>query len=714
MSRCKFFIISASRCRLQKHNSCYQYQRLIFNLDNLKNVTQFDHVAGEFKNNIRNNNNFISANVIIMDVDNSHSDNPKDWVNPYMLKSIFKNVEFYYIFSKSHMIQKENKAPRPKFHVYFPLSEYVQNPDNIRRIKELTINYAKFKFNNIVFDEGAKDAARFIFGVENPNGGHFDGALCIDEFLINVQNELNNNDKHKTQNNTPDIIPEGQRHNHLRNRAIYLLSNPNINFEHAKELYEQDYYKCAGEFPRSDMVRIWKDSVKYVADYKQKNNINNNNNDNVNSPKNEANTQKENNKNSNPEKQKTRKKKKIILTTEEFNNILSQLNISIALDRITGKLSIKGVRGREEDKPQTLFDDLTDFLNLNYYKFNESLLKQKINIHAIDNAFNPVEDLINSYKGKSYTTTFDILFFKVLRLGNEQNSDFYYSALRKWIHNAIALALNDNGSVNNEFVLVFQGRQGCGKTTLCRKLAINPEWFYEGAVIDMKNKDTIIQATSRWITELGELDATTKKDQSSLKSFLTAYYDTYRRPYSAIYEEKPRRTAFCATVNPKQFLRDDTGNRRYVVIPADNIDLKKLNELDKEFFIYTLLEIYQENYLKNKNGFRLTPEELEFFSNANEKYTVDTDFEQVFYDVLNWDAPADSWLELSTTKIVELLSDLKDSLNLRTLNANNIGKTLSKISLRDERIKQTRNKHLRLWCIPPRNYEKFPQKIKGI
>ena len=698
MSKCNFFIISASRCR-------YRNQHLIFSLKNLKYVTQFDHVAGQFKESIRNNKNFINANVIIMDVDNSHSDNHKDWSTPDTLKEIFKNVEFYYIFSKSNMIQKGNQSPRPKFHVYFPLSEYVENPDNIRRIKELTINYAKFKFHNTVFDEGAKDAARFIFGVENPDGNHINADLCIDEFLINVQAEQNNNSQHKQQNNTPDIIPEGQRHTHLRNRAIYLLSNPNIEFERARELYEEEFNHLQGTFPQNEFIRIWKDSVKYVADNKQKHNVNTDNNS-----KKENAAQIESNQNVNPEKQITRKKKKIILTTEEFNNILSQLNISVALDRITGKLNIKGIRGREEDKPQILFDDLTDFLNRNNYKFNESLLKQKINVHAIDNAFNPVENLINSYRGKSYITTFDRLFFHVLRLGDDENSNFYYSALRKWIHNAIALALNDNGTVNNEFVLVFQ----CGKTTLCRKLAINPDWFYEGAVIDMRNKDTIIQATSRWICELGELDATTKKDQSSLKSFLTSYYDVYRRPYSAIYEEKPRRTAFCATVNPKQFLRDDTGNRRYVVIPADNIDLKKLNELDKEFFIYTLLEVYQENYLKDKNGFRLTPEELEFFSNANEKYTVDTDFEQVFYDVFNWEAPEDTWQELSTTKIVELLSDLKDSLNLRTLNTNNIGKTLSKISLQDERIKQTRKNKLRQWRIPPRDCEKYPLRIKGI
>ena len=709
MSKCNFFIISASRGRMQKNNNFYRNQHLIFSLKNLKYVTQFDHVAGQFKESIRNNKNFISANVIIMDVDNSHSDNHKDWSTPDTLKEIFKNVEFYYIFSKSNMIQKGNQSPRPKFHVYFPLSEYVENPDNIRRIKELTINYAKFKFHNTVFDEGAKDAARFIFGVENPDGNHINADLCIDEFLINVQAEQNNNSQHKQQNNTPDIIPEGQRHTHLRNRAIYLLSNPNIEFERARELYEEEFNHLQGTFPQNEFIRIWKDSVKYVADNKQKHNVNTDNNS-----KKEKAAQIESNQNVNPEKQITRKKKKIILTTEEFNNILSQLNISVALDRITGKLNIKGIRGREEDKPQILFDDLTDFLNRNNYKFNESLLKQKINVHAIDNAFNPVENLINSYRGKSYITTFDRLFFHVLRLGDDENSNFYYSALRKWIHNAIALALNDNGTVNNEFVLVFQGKQGCGKTTLCRKLAIFPDWFYEGAVIDMRNKDTIIQATSRWICELGELDATTKKDQSSLKSFLTSYYDVYRRPYSAIYEERPRRTAFCATVNPKQFLRDDTGNRRYVVIPADNIDLKKLNELDKEFFIYTLLEVYQENYLKDKNGFRLTPEELEFFSNANEKYTVDTDFEQVFYDVFNWEAPEDTWQELSTTKIVELLSDLKDSLNLRALSTVNVGRVLSKISLRDERIKQTRHNNIRHWLIPPRDCEKYPQRIKGI
>ena len=92
------------------------------------------------------------------------------------------------------------------------------------------------------------------------------------------------------------------------------------------------------------------------------------------------------------------------------------------------------------------------------------------------------------------------------------------------------MALNDDGSLGNEFVLVLQGKQGIGKTSFFRKLAVYPEWFREGANIDMQNKDSIMEATNVLIAELGELEATINRQQPSLKAFLTRTFDTFRAP----------------------------------------------------------------------------------------------------------------------------------------------------------------------------------------
>ena len=121
-------------------------------------------------------------------------------------------------------------------------------------------------------------------------------------------------------------------------------------------------------------------------------------------------------------------------------------------------------------------------------------------------------------------------------------------------------------------VLVIQNPQGAGKTLLFSKLALYADWFAEGISIDLDKKDSVIQATGCWIAELGELDSTLKREQLSLKAFITSRTDTYRQPYARAATRKPRRTSFCATVNPTEFLNDETGSkeaRKWLEMAAD-------------------------------------------------------------------------------------------------------------------------------------------------
>ena len=75
-----------------------------------------------------------------------------------------------------------------------------------------------------------------------------------------------------------------------------------------------------------------------------------------------------------------------------------------------------------------------------------------------------------------------------------------------------------------------------------------------------------MQATSKWISELGELGSIIRKDMDSVKVFLTKSTDEYRTPYGKASLHYPRMTSFVGTVNDDQFLISQTGNRRFVTI----------------------------------------------------------------------------------------------------------------------------------------------------
>ena len=168
-----------------------------------------------------------------------------------------------------------------------------------------------------------------------------------------------------------------------------------------------------------------------------------------------------------------------------------------------------------------------------------------------------------------------------------------------------------------------------------------PKYFGEGVCIDPRNKDSIIQATSNWLCELGEIGSTMKKDMDSVKAMLTKANDEYRLPYGRASLKFPRMTSFVGTVNDDKFLIDQTGNRRFATIPiADDIhidykkQIKPFNALQLWAQVY---RIVQEEIAKGEtmaSCFRLAPEMKEELDSRNEEYTKPMKAEDEVIDIL--------------------------------------------------------------------------------
>ena len=171
----KITIAVATGIRGFAANKKYSTRAEITSLEDLKQAVQFDHVAGSFKDNERGNDRFITADCVMMDCDNDASENQDSWLSPEKLHDRLPGVMFAVIYSKSHMKDKKERTARPRFHVYFPLSEEITEAGNVARLKESLLAVVP------EFDHNAKDAARFFFGVETPTGMVYEGAMCINE-----------------------------------------------------------------------------------------------------------------------------------------------------------------------------------------------------------------------------------------------------------------------------------------------------------------------------------------------------------------------------------------------------------------------------------------------------------------------------------------------------------------------------------------------------
>lgn len=116
---------------------------------------------------------------------------------------------------------------------------------------------------------------------------------------------------------------------------------------------------------------------------------------------------------------------------------------------------------------------------------------------------------------------------------------------------------------------VLVGRQGEGKSTFVRWLAMEDEFFRE--VTEIEGQKGIEAIEGAWICEMGELLALTRaKDVEAVKSYLTRLCDHYRKPFDKRTSDHARQCIFIGTTNKVEFLTDKTGNRRYYPIICNN------------------------------------------------------------------------------------------------------------------------------------------------
>ena len=90
-------------------NCVYPNRKEITSGDELKEAVRFDHVCGEFKKNYRNINNFPKSNVIVMDCDNDHSEDPEDWITFKKREELFKEIDYAAAPRRNHMKEKDGK-----------------------------------------------------------------------------------------------------------------------------------------------------------------------------------------------------------------------------------------------------------------------------------------------------------------------------------------------------------------------------------------------------------------------------------------------------------------------------------------------------------------------------------------------------------------------------------------------------------------------------
>ena len=221
---------------------------------------------------------------------------------------------------------------------------------------------------------------------------------------------------------------------------------------------------------------------------------------------------------------------------------------------------------------------------------------------------------------------------RVISCFNAKSPDMAKLVLEHWLTGCVASLYEELFS--SKLVPVIQGLQSFMKTSaISRMCSVVPNAFLEGAELNPDNKDSVLSVIKSFVTELGELERTSKHNQGSLKAFITKQKDTVRPPYGRTDIHKPRQTSLIATVNGTDFLKDETGSSRYAVIElVEAVDIDELNRLLGWQYNNGRLKLSTPEYLKQfwlevkngydkGNGWNLTSEQVSAIALTNDQHT---------------------------------------------------------------------------------------------
>jgi hypothetical protein len=402
-----------------------------------------------------------------------------------------------------------------------------------------------------------------------------------------------------------------------------------------------------------------------------------------------------------------------LLTIANLKNYLKIKGYEVHYNIIKHSLEYSGFKGHSHDHlpetaPTIIYDDLqTEFEKCSAAKIADILL-----VIAADNRVNPILDMITSAKWDGKDRIEEI--YSIFGIGKEDRLS--REIIKKWLMQAVCGLFNDSKNpFSLDLILVFKGKQGIGKTRFFEHLTMISQYFGEGVCIDPRNKDSIIQATSNWICELGEIGSTLKKDIDSVKALLTKANDEYRLPYGRTTLKFPRMTSFVGTVNDDKFLIDQTGNRRFATVPISddvhidyNKQIKTFNALQLWAQVY---RVVQEEIAKGAtmaSCFRLAPEMKEELDSRNEIYTKPMKAEDEVIDILaklNVERQITSSNYTITDEYMTVTEFISQHTELNKYTTEQVGKVLTKLGYESQR-KKTNGRATRMKLLPKKEYNK--------
>lgn len=126
-----------------------------------------------------------------------------------------------------------------------------------------------------------------------------------------------------------------------------------------------------------------------------------------------------------------------------------------------------------------------------------------------------------------------------------------------------------------DYMVVLESPEGFDKSTALAEL-YGRQWFSDQTIIGLDDKQLAETLRGRWCNECADLSGMKKHDSDKVKAQLSRFEDRTRPAYGRAVIDAPRSNIFWGTTNDTEYLRSQTGNRRFLNVPCGRIDVERL------------------------------------------------------------------------------------------------------------------------------------------
>ena len=272
---------------------------------------------------------------------------------------------------------------------------------------------------------------------------------------------------------------------------------------------------------------------------------------------------------------------------------------SLVFNQLLDGMEIKGdIPWKHPSKYWRDADDaqLISYVDTNYGTFSARNYEISVAKVTDDRSYHPIREFIEELPDWDGVKRVDSLLVDYL---GAEDTPYTRAVTRKTLCAAIKRVLNPGCKFDT--ILVLNGPQGIGKSTLIAKLA--GEWFSDSLNLsDTKDKTAAEKLQGYWILEIGELAGLKKAEVETLRSFLSRQNDIYRASFGRRATPHLRQCVFFGTTNAESgYLRDTTGNRRFWPVKTPGGGTKHSWELTQ----YDIEQIWAEALVYVKGGEKL-------------------------------------------------------------------------------------------------------------